>query len=103
MSTVSNVCSQCAKRSHVSRIPVPATASRAHPVSIPSYVTLPVSGTAQDAPVTHLVDPLRRSPITPLAPQVTILADAVIGGPVGAAPEISTQTSPVGGPLIEVF
>jgi hypothetical protein len=34
---------------------------------------------------------------------VTIPADAVIGGPVGAVPEISTQTSPVGDPLIEVF
>jgi hypothetical protein len=106
MSTVSNVRktrSQCATRSHVSRIPVPAAASRAHPVPIPSYVTLPVSSTAQDAPVPHLVDPPRRSPITPPAPQVTIPADAVIGGPVGAAPESSTQTSPVGGPLIEVF
>jgi hypothetical protein len=49
------------------------------------------------------VDPPRRSPITPPASQVTIPADAVIGGLVGAAPEISTQTSPVGGPLIEVF
>jgi hypothetical protein len=54
-------------------------------------------------PVPHLVDPPRRSPITPPAPQVTIPADAVIGGPVGAAPKLSTQTSPVGGPLIEVF
>jgi regulator of replication initiation timing len=62
-----------------------------------------VSGTAQDAPVPHLVDPPRRSPIAPPAPQFTIPADAVIGGPVGAAPEILTQTSPVGGPLIEVF
>jgi hypothetical protein len=106
MSTVSNVrktCSQCATRSHVSRIPVPAAASQTDPVPIPSYVTLLVSGTAQDSPVPHLVDPPRRSPIAPPAPQVTIPADAVTGGPVGAAPEISTQTAPVGGPQIEVF
>jgi hypothetical protein len=106
MSTVSNVRktrSQCATRSHASRIPVLAANLRAQPVPIPSYVTLPVSGTAQDAPVPQLVDPPRRSPITPPAPQVTIAADAVIGGPVGAATEILTQTSPVGGPLIEVF
>jgi hypothetical protein len=82
---------------------VPAAASRAHPVPIQSHVTLTVSGTAQDAPVPHLVDPPRRSLITPRAPQVTNPADAVIGGPVVTAPEISTQTSPVGGPLIEVF
>jgi hypothetical protein len=81
----------------------PAAASPAHPVPIPSYVTLPVSGTAQDAPVPHLVDPRRLYPITPLAPQVTIPADTGIGRPVDAAPEILTQTSPVGGPLIELF
>jgi hypothetical protein len=106
MSTVSNVRktrSQCATRSHASRIPVPVAASWAHPVQIPSYVTLPVSGTAQEAPVPHLADPPRRSPITPPAPQVIFPADAVIDEPVGAAPESSTQTSPVGGPLLEVF
>jgi hypothetical protein len=106
MSTVSNVRktrSQCATRSHVSRIPVPAANLRAQSVPIPSYVTLPVSGTAQDSPVPHLVDPPRRSFITPPFPQVTIPADALIGGPVSAALGISTLTSPVGGPRTEVF
>jgi hypothetical protein len=103
MSAVSNVRksrSQWAMRSHVSRIFVPAVASRTHPVPIPSYVTPPVSGTAQDGPVPHLVDPPRRSPITPPAPLFTTPADEVIGGSVGAVPEIMTQTSPVGGPQI---
>jgi hypothetical protein len=54
-------------------------------------------------PCPQLVDPQRRSPITPPAQQITIPANAVIGRPVGAAPEISTQISPVAGPLIEVF
>jgi hypothetical protein len=95
MSTISNerkTRSQCATRSHVSRISVPAANSRVHPLPIPLYVTPPVSGTAQDVPVPHLVHPPRRSPIMPSAPQVTIPADAVIGGPVGAVPEIPTQT-----------
>jgi hypothetical protein len=34
---------------------------------------------------------------------VTIPADAVIGGSVGVVSKFSTQTSPVGGPLIEMF
>lgn len=106
MSTSSNVRktrSHCATRSHMSRIPVPVVASRAQPVPIPSYVTPPVSGTAQDGPIPSLVDPSRRSPNTFTAPQVTIPAEAVNGSPAGANPEISIQTPPVGGPLIEVF
>ena len=106
MSTSSNVRktrSHCATRSNMSRIPVPVVDSRAHPVPIPSYVTPPVSGTAQDGPIPSFVDPSRRSPNTFTAPQVTIPAEAVIGSPVGANPEISIQTPAVGGPLIEVF
>jgi hypothetical protein len=50
-----------------------------------------------------LVDPPRRFHITLPAFKVTIRADAVTGGPFGTVPDIWTQTSPVGGPLIKVF